>query len=233
MAVGDVKRSTLIDLLDTVRPKASCTASILLTDLPEQMFRFAHARPGDAPAGRGQQARCRRHALRARPRRRRTEVRMLDKALPPPVCSRGFVSAVWIILTPRACVGELRGRPGPKPGRIEARGPTRATSSWATSTLRARPPGGNQEPARPHDPPQRLLCTDAFQKLYELPRGRAWRLFRRWPGCFPNTALTGPVGSKSLGKQLSDRQRRPSRRCRGSQWGHLCPRPAGWAVDCA
>ena len=32
---------------------------------------------------------------------------------------------------------------------------------------------------------------------------------------FPNTALKGPVGSKSLGKQLSDRQREPSRRLQG------------------
>lgn len=115
MAVEDVKRGTLIDLLDTVKAEGKLrTANILLTDL-KQMFRFALTRdlvmrnPLDTVSKRDVGGT---HFERDRVLAE-DELRMLDKALPASRLQPRFVSAVWIILATGVRVGELLGRPGP------------------------------------------------------------------------------------------------------------------------
>jgi integrase len=53
------------------------------------------------------------------------------------------------------------------------------------------------------------------RKLHELREVEPDNTSKAVAWVFPNTALTGPVGSKSLGEQLSDRQRELARRIQG------------------
>ena len=54
-----------------------------------------------------------------------------------------------------------------------------------------------------------------FRELASRRESEPCATHRPLPWVFPNLAATGPVGVKSLGKQLSDRQREPARRLHG------------------
>jgi integrase len=218
MAVEDVKRGNLLDLLDAAKAEGKLrTANILLTDL-KQMFRFALTRdlvlrnPLDTVSKRDVGGRHfdRDRVLAA------DELRMLAKALPSSGLQPRFVCAVWIILATGVRVGELLGAAWSdthrKPAELKpAADKTDVKLGYVDLTRKTwhLPETKNQ---RDHTIHLSAFALAYFKKLYELREAEPDNASRAVAWVFPNTALTGPVGSKSLGKQLSDRQREPSRR---------------------
>lgn len=221
MAVEDVKRGALIDLLDTVKAEGKLrTANVLLTDL-KQMFRFALTR--DLVVRNPLDTVSKRDVGGTHFERDRVlaidELRMLDKALPASGLQPRFVCAVWIILATGVRVGELLGAAWADTHRKPAELKPAADKSdvklgyvdLARKTWHL-PETKNQ---RDHTIHLSAFALAHFKTLYELREAEPSNSSNAVAWAFPNTALTGPVGSKSLGKQLSDRQREPSRRLQG------------------
>jgi integrase len=221
MAVEDVKRGTLIDLLDTVKAEGKLrTANVLLTDL-KQMFRFALTRdlvlrnPLDTVSKRdvGGTHFERDRVLTV------DEVRTLDRALPASGLQPRFVSAVWIILATGVRVGELLGavwiETQRKPAELKPAADKSDVKLGYVDLVRKTwhlPETKNQ---RNHTVHLSTFALVHFKKLYDLREAEPGDSTKAVAWVFPNTALTGPIGSKSLGKQLSDRQREPSHRLPG------------------
>ena len=144
---------------------------------------------------------------------------MLDKALPDSGLQLRFISAVWIILATGVRVGELLGAAWADTHRKPAELKPAADKSdvklgyvdLARKTWHL-PETKNQ---RDHTIHLSAFALKHFKRLYGLRESEPGDSSKAVAWLFPNTALTGPVGSKSLGKQLSDRQREPSRRLQG------------------
>jgi integrase len=220
-AVEDVKRSDLLDLLDAVKTEGKLrTANVLLTDL-KQMFRFALTRdlvqrnPLDTVSKRdvGGTPVERDRVLGV------DELRMLAKALPSSGLQPRFICAVWIVLATGVRVGELLGAAWAdarrSPAELKASADERDVKLGFVDLARRTwhlPETKNQ---RDHTIHLSAFALAQFKQLHALREAEPDEPSRPVAWVFPNTAATGPVGSKSLGKQLSDRQREPSRRLRG------------------
>lgn len=221
MAAEDVRHGDLLALLDAVKAEGKLrTANVLLTDL-KQMFRFAltrdivHRNPLDTVTKRevGGTPVDRERTLSA------DEVRMLAKALPDSGLQERFVCGVWLILSTGVRVGELLGAAW-----TDARQDTVSLRVTAAASgvklgfvdieLRTwhLPENKNQ---RDHTIHLSDFALAQFRELASRRESEPCAPHRPLPWVFPNLAATGPVGVKSLGKQLSDRQREPARRLRG------------------
>jgi integrase len=221
IAVEDVKRGHLLDLLDTVKAEGKLrTANVLLTDL-KQMFRFALTRdlvqrnPLDTVSKRdvGGSAVERDRVLAA------DELRMLSKSLSSSGLQARFVCAVWIVLATGVRVGELLGAAWSdthrKPDELKAAAGKSEVKLGFVDLARKSwhlPETKNQ---RDHTIHLSAFALAQFRQLYLLREAEPSNAAKALAWVFPNSALSGPVGSKSLGKQLSDRQREPSRRLQG------------------
>lgn len=189
LPAAEVRKSDVLLILDAVKAKGRLrTANVLLADL-KQMFRFALQReiiernPLDGID--------KKHVGGANVERDRVldeaELQRLHAALPTSGLAPRSVAALWVILATGCRVGEL----------MNAR--------WSDFDLISRtwylPVTKNQRDHTVH------LSEFALAQLEHL---AALRESAEW--VFPNTAGTGPVCVKSLGKQLADRQRTPDRR---------------------
>jgi integrase len=218
----DVRRGDLLALLDAVKAEGKLrTANVLLTDL-KQMFRFALARdlsqrnPLDTVTKRdvgGTPAERERRVLSA------DEVRMLAKVLPVSGLQSRFVCGVWLILSTGVRVGELLGATWADSPRshaeLRAIGNSRNVKLGFVDLERRTwhlPETKNQ---RDHTVHLSAFALAQFRQLLALRESEPDVPGRSVSWVFPNLAATGPVGVKSLGKQLSDRQREPTQRLRG------------------
>jgi integrase len=215
-AIEDVNRADLIGLLDTVKAEGKLrTANVLLSDL-KQMFRFALMRdlvqrnPLDTVSKRdvgGTQVE--RDRVLTPP-----EIQQLAKLLSASELSPRLVAGVWVVLATGVRVGELLG------------------AAWADSAGSA-----NALHALAEKAGSKLGFVDLARRTWYLPETKNQRdhtihlsVFAlaqlrnlldlreagpAAPWLFPALNGGGPVGVKSLGKQLSDRQRVPDRRLRG------------------
>jgi len=220
-AVEDVKRSNLLDLLDVVKAEGKLrTANVLLTDL-KQMFRFALTR--DLVQRNPLDTVSKREVGGTSVERDRTlaleELRVLGSALPSSGLQSRFVCAVWIVLATGVRVGELLGaswsdthrKPEELKRAAEHSGVKLGFVDLSNRTWHL-PETKNQ---REHTIHLSAFALSQFQKLHGLREADPDNPSRAVAWVFPNTTARGPVGSKSLGKQLSDRQREPSRRLAG------------------
>ena len=221
VAAEDVRRGDLLALLDAVKAEGKLrTANVLLTDL-KQMFRFALTRdivqrnPLDTVAKRevGGTPVDRERTLSA------DEVRMLAKALPDSGLQERFVCGVWLILSTGVRVGELLGAVWTDARQDMASLRVIAAASGVKLgfvDLEMRtwhlPETKNQ---RDHTIHLSDFALAQFRELASCGESGPCAPHRSLPWVFPNLAATGTVGVKSLGKQLSDRQREPGRRLRG------------------
>ncbi len=221
MAAEDVRRGDLLALLDAVKAEGKLrTANVLLTDL-KQMFRFALARdlvqrnPLDTVTKRdiGGTPAERERVLSA------DELRMLAKVLPASGLQSRFICGVWLILSTGVRVGELLGATWADSPRSHAE--LRATANACDLKLGFvdlerrtwhLPETKNQ---RDHTVHLSAFALEQFRQLLALRESEPNVPCRSVSWVFPNLAATGPVGVKSLGKQLSDRQREPTQRLRG------------------
>jgi len=220
-AIEDVKRGDLLVVLDAAKAEGKLrTANVLLTDL-KQMFRFALTRdlilrnPLDTVSKRdvGGTPVERDRVLSV------DELRMLAKALPSSNLQPRFVYATWIILSTGVRVGELLGAVWSdthrKPGELKPAADKSDVKLGFVDLARRTwhlPETKNQ---RDHTIHLSNFALAQFKQLAELRESEPGDPSQGVAWVFPNITATGPVGSKALGKQLSDRQREPSRRLQG------------------
>lgn len=220
-AAEDVRRGDLLALLDAVKADGKVrTANVPPTDL-NPILRFAltcdivQRNPLDTVTKRdvGCTPAERERVLSA------DEVRMLATILPVSGLRGRFVCAVWLILSTGVRVGELLGATWADSSRSHAE--LRATANACNVKLGFvdlerrtwhLPEAKNQ---RDHTVHLSAFALEQFRQLLALCESEPDALGRPVSWVIPNLAATGPVGVKSLGKQLSDRQREPTRRLRG------------------
>jgi integrase len=221
VAVEDVRRGDLLALLDAVKAEGKLrTANVVLTDL-KQMFRFALARdliqrnPLDTITKRdvGGTPTERARVLSV------DEVRMLAKVLPGSGLQSRFVCGVWLILSTGVRVGELLGATwadSPQP-RAQLQSTANACEVKLGVVDLERRTWHLAETKNQRDHTVRLsaFALEQFRQLFALRESEPDRPDRSVAWVFPNLAASGPVNVKSLGKQLSDRQREPTQRLRG------------------
>jgi len=217
-AADEIKRGDLLELLDAAKSEGKLrTANILLTDL-KQMFRFALARdlvlrnPLDTVAKRdvGGPSVQRDRVLTVE------EIRQLPGSIEASGLHARFAAAIWVILATGVRVGELLGAVWLDEERDPAELKTIADASGVKLGFVDRkrrtwhlPETKNQ---RDHTIHLSAFAIEQFEKLAELTVASNDDPDRSVPWVFPNMANDGPVGVKSFGKQLSDRQKTPERR---------------------
>ncbi len=212
VAVEKIARADLLTVLDSAKAEGKLrTANLLLGEL-KQMFRFALMR--DIVARNPLDTVSKREVGGAAVERDRaltdTEVRLLLHALPGSRLQPRFVAAVAIILATGARAGELLGAAW-----VDSKGATATLQPWADKAgvklgfvdLQRRhwylPTTKNQ---RDHLIHLSDFAVVHFRTLAGLREARGQTQNEPTPWLFPS-AGDGPVGSKTLGKQLSDRQR--------------------------
>jgi integrase len=215
-AIEDVKRADLIELLDAVKAEGKLrTANILLSEL-KQMLRFALMR--DLVPRNPLDTVSKRDVGGASVERDRvlipSELCQLAKLLPASGLSPRFIAGAWLLLATGVRVGELLG------------------AAWADSAASA-----NALKAQAEQSGSKLGFVDLAGRTWYLPETKNQRdhtihlsafavtQFRcllelreagpAAPWVFPAFNGKSPIGVKSLGKQLSDRQRVPEKRLRG------------------
>jgi integrase len=221
VAVEDVQRADLLTILDGAKAEGKLrTANVLLSDI-KQMFRFALMRdlvvrnPLDTVGKRevGGPSVERDRVLSPE------EIQQLSAALLGSRLQQRFVAGVWIILSTGARVGELIGATWSGRGHDPARLQTVAEKSGVklgfveidrrTWYL---PETKNQRDHTIHLSDFALHHFRALAALQELDPNNPNSAV---PWVFPGIGGKGPVGLKTFGKQLSDRQREPQRRLPG------------------
>ncbi|MEO8124541.1 MAG: tyrosine-type recombinase/integrase, partial [Burkholderiales bacterium] len=217
-AADQIKRGDLLELLDAAKSEGKLrTANILLTDL-KQMFRFALARdlvlrnPLDTVAKRdvGGPSVQRDRVLTGE------EIRQLRGSIEASGLHARFAAAIWLILATGVRVGELLGAvwldADRDPAKLKVIADTAGVKLGFVDTKRRTwhlPETKNQ---RNHTVHLSAFAIKQFEKLAELTVASNDDPNKAVPWVFPNVANDGPVGVKSFGKQLSDRQKTPERR---------------------
>jgi len=220
-ALEDVKRADLLTILDTAKAEGKLrTANVLLSDL-KQMFRFALMR--DLAARNPLDTVSKREVGGPSVERNRVlapdEIRQLARALPTSGLQPRFVSAAWIILSTGARVGELIGAiwtgTGHDPAKLQIVAEASGVKLGFVDVHRRTwylPETKNQRDHTIHLSSFAMRQFQALAALREIdPKSPATTI----PWVFPGISGASPVGVKTLGKQLSDRQREPQRRLSG------------------
>jgi integrase len=218
MAIEDVKRSDLMAILDNAKQEGKLrTANVLLADL-KQMLRFALAR--DVVMRNPLETVLKRDVGGASVERDRvlsaSELACLYDKLAHCGLSERCIAGVWLVLATGVRVGELLGSTwhghGDELASLKAAADTSdvklgvvdlAAQSWLILETK------NQ---RSHTIHLSEFAIRQFERLAEFREAMPHDLNRAVPWVFPNTSATGPVGVKSFGKQLADRQRPVERR---------------------
>jgi integrase len=217
-AVDEIKRGDLLELLDAVKSEGKLrTANILLADL-KQMFRFALARdlvlrnPLDTVTKRdvGGPSVQRDRVLTVE------EIRQLPGSIEASGLHERFAAGIWLILATGVRVGELLGavwfEAGRDPADLKKVAEARDVKLGFVDLKRRTwhlPDTKNQ---RDHTIHLSAFAIEQFEKLAQLTVASNDDPDRAMPWVFPNMSNDGPVGVKSFGKQLADRQRTPERR---------------------
>jgi integrase len=221
VAVEDVRRGDLLRVLDAAKAEGKLrTANVVLSDL-KQMFRFALTRelvarnPLDTVSKRdvGGAPVERERVLSA------DELRMLALALPESGLQERFVRGVWLVLATGARVSELIGAVWTNcpqtSDELRAVAEGRGVKMGVVDMQRHTWHLTQTKNQRDHTIHLSAFALRQFEALASL-RDAHWHApGQTVPWVFPNLAGDGPVGVKSLGKQLSDRQRKPDRRLEG------------------
>jgi len=221
VAVGDVRRADLLTILDAVKSEGKLrTANVLLSDL-KQMFRFALMR--DLVARNPLDTVSKREVGGPSVERDRVltpaEIRQLGRLLPPSGLQPRFIAGVWIILSTGARVGELIGAvwSGTErdPEQLRTAADAAGVKLGFVDLERCTwylPETKNQRDHTIHLSDFALRHFGALAALRELDPAVPGAIV---PWVFPGIDGAAPVGVKTLGKQLSDRQREPQRRLVG------------------
>jgi len=218
VAIEDVKRADLLAILDGAKREGKLrTANVLLADL-KQMFRFALAR--DVVMRNPLETVLKRDVGGASVERDRvlsaTELASLADALPASGLTERNIAGVWLVLTTGVRVGELldatwHGNDG-DPAELKSAADISEVKLGVVDVVARTWHILETKNQRSHTIHLSAFAISQFERLEEFREVIPHDMNRAVPWVFPNTSATGPVGVKSFGKQMADRQRPADRR---------------------
>lgn len=188
MAVADVKKGHITEVTDAMLSRGVNRAAKIAFSLVRQMFRFAVDRDlieHDPSAG------IRKAKIGGKDVERDRvlnddEIRSLAQKAPKAGLLTTTEAAIWIALSSCCRIGEL------------------LSSKWEHIDFDQKTwliPGENSKNGKPHVISLSGFAMAQFERVRHINGKSSW--------CYPNTDSSGPVCSKTVTKQLGDRQRQP------------------------
>ena len=184
--VADIRKGHITQVTDAMAARGVTRMVKVVFSLMRQMFRFAVDRDiiEFDPSSSIRKAKIGGKETERDRVLSEDEIRQLTNALPSANLLKTSELAVWIALSTCCRIGEL----------LAAR--------WEYIDLEQRTwliPAENSKNGKPHQVHLSAFSVSFFQQLQEMTGLSPW--------CYPNRAETGPLCSKTITKQLSDRQR--------------------------
>lgn len=188
IAVADVKKGHITEVTDAMLSRGVNRAAKIAFSLMRQMFRFAVDRDlieHDPSAG------IRKAKIGGKDVERDRvlsddEIRSLSQKAPKAGLQVTTEAAIWIALSSCCRIGEL------------------LSSRWEHIDFKQKAwliPGENSKNGKPHVVSLSGFAITQFKRVQQINGKSIW--------CYPNTDSSGPVCSKTVTKQLGDRQRQP------------------------
>jgi integrase len=190
LAVTDIKKGHITGVTDVMLARGVNRAAKIAFSLMRQMFRFAVDRDiiEHDPTASIRKAKIGGRDVERDRVLTEDEIRILALMAPEAGLLPSTEAAIWIALSTCCRIGEL----------LAAR--------WEHIDIKQGTwliPAENSKNAKPH-----TVCLSTFSAL-QFSRLKGFNAESAW--CYPNTDSTGPVCSKTVTKQLGDRQREPSK----------------------
>lgn len=188
IAVADVKKRHITEVTDALLARGVNRMAKLIFSLMRQMFRFAVDRDliEHDPSSSIRKAKIGGKDVERDRVLSDLEIRTLAKLAPEAGLLPSTEAAIWIALATCCRVGELLG------ARWEHLDLTKGL--WLI-------PAQNSKNGKPHNITLSPFAIRQFERVRLFNGNSIW--------CYPNTDDSGPVSSKTVTKQLGDRQRRP------------------------
>jgi len=188
LAVADIKKSHITVVTDTMLARGVNRAAKIAFSLMRQMFRFAVDRDliEYDPTASIRKAKIGGKDVERDRVLNDEEIRTLAKLAPEAGLRPSTEAAIWIALSTCCRIGELLGA---RWGHLDL-----AKGTWLI-------PAENSKNGKPHSITLSSFAIMQFERVRVLNGSSAW--------CYPNTDDSGPVCSKTVTKQLGDRQRGP------------------------
>ncbi|MCC6076040.1 tyrosine-type recombinase/integrase [Pseudomonas sp. GCM10022188] len=188
MAVAEVKKGHLTEVTDALLARGVNRMAKLIFSLMRQMFRFAVDRDliEHDPSASIRKAKIGGKDVERDRVLNDDEIRILAQQAPEAGLLITTEAAIWIALSTCCRIGEL----------LAARWEhfDRDQGTWLI-------PAENSKNGKAHIVTLSTFAAQQFQRVREINGASPW--------CYPNTDNTGPVNSKTVTKQLGDRQRHP------------------------
>lgn len=191
MAVDEVKKGHITEVTDTMLARGVNRAAKIAFSLMRQMFRFAVDRDliEYDPTASIRKAKIGGKDIERDRVLSEEEIRLLAKLVPEAGLLPSTDAAIWIALSTCCRIGEL----------MNAR--------WENVDLTHRNwwiPAENSKNGKAHNVVLSEFSLKQFKRLQALNSESEW--------CYPNTRNSGPVCTKTVTKQLGDRQRQPDQK---------------------
>lgn len=188
LAVADIKKSHITVVTDTMLARGVNRAAKIAFSLMRQMFRFAVDRDliEYDPTASIRKAKIGGKDVERDRVLSDEEVRTLSRLAPEAGLLPSTEAAIWIALSTCCRIGELLGARWEHINLIKG--------SWLI-------PAENSKNGKPHSITLSPFAVRQFEYVRAHNGNSAW--------CYPNTDDSGPVCSKTVTKQLGDRQRQP------------------------
>jgi integrase len=188
LAVADIKKSHITVVTDTMLARGVNRAAKIAFSLMRQMFRFAVDRDliEYDPTASIRKAKIGGKDVERDRVLSDEEVRTLSRLAPEAGLLPSTEAAIWIALSTCCRIGELLGARWEHINLIKG--------SWLI-------PAENSKNGKPHNITLSPFAVRQFEYVRAHNGNSAW--------CYPNTDNSGPVCSKTVTKQLGDRQRQP------------------------
>lgn len=188
LAVTEVKKGHITEVTDALLARGVNRMAKLIFSLMRQMFRFAVDRDliENDPTASIRKAKIGGKDIERDRVLSDDEICILAKLAPEAGLLQSTEAAIWIALSTCCRIGELLN------ARWEHLDLNKGT--WMI-------PAENSKNGKPHHISLSAYAIRQFEKVKALTNHSAW--------CYPNTDNSGPVSSKTVTKQLGDRQRLP------------------------
>lgn len=188
IAVTDIKKSHITEVTDAMLSRGVNRAAKIAFSLMRQMFRFAVDRDliEHDPSASIRKAKIGGKDVERDRVLSNDEIRLLAKQAPLAGLLVTSEAAIWIAISTCCRIGEL------------------LAAQWEHIDLEQRTwliPSENSKNKKPHTITLSSFAARHFESIREVTGSSRW--------CYPNTDNTGPVCSKTVTKQLGDRQRQP------------------------
>jgi len=190
MAVEDVKKGHITEVTDALLARGVNRMAKMIFSLMRQMFRFAVDRDliEHDPTASIRKAKIGGKDVERDRVLSDEEIRLLAAKAPEAGLLPSTEAAIWIALSTCCRIGELLG------------------ARWEHVDLKQGTwliPVENSKNGKPHTVSLSPFTTQQFERIKQINGKSIW--------CYPNTDDSGPVCSKTVTKQLGDRQREPGK----------------------